>query len=301
MSKIYFIYSSEYTMDWAEHVFPVRKFEMVYEKLIKDGVIKKEDFIEPKYAAEEELLLVHTKRYLDELDKLATNYPGMVYAEIPITKAIINTFKLTAGGSIITARKALENGAAGHIGGGFHHAFSGHGEGFCFLNDMAIAIRVLQKEKLIKTAAVVDCDLHQGNGTAGIFRGDRSVYTFSIHQEHNYPIKEKSDWDIGLDDFVGDDEYLDALKNAVPEILERVKPNLLVYQAGADPYKEDQLGLLKMTKEGIAERDRFIYSEAKERNIPVALFLGGGYAFNMQDVVDIHFNTFKILKEMFSN
>src|SRR3989338_4307908 len=191
MKSPIYVFSKQYTMNWAEHIFPVRKYELTYQKLIKEGVAKKCDFVEPKFATDDELLLVHTKKYLRELTEMAKH--EIIYAEIPITKEVIDTFSLAAGGSIITITEAIKNGAAGNLSGGFHHAFSEHGEGFCLINDMAVAIRVAQKEKLIRRAIVIDCDLHQGNGTAHIFRNDDSVFTFSIHKEHNYPIKEESE------------------------------------------------------------------------------------------------------------
>jgi acetoin utilization deacetylase AcuC-like enzyme len=299
MDRPAFVYSPAYTMDWGEHVFHVKKFELLYEKLISEEVVKKEEFLEPSQATLEELKLVHTPRYLSQLEEMtATPEIGYAIFEIPITLEVLNSFKLAAGGSILGAREALRRGRAANLSGGFHHAFSEHGEGFCIINDMAVAVRVMQKEKEISRACIIDCDLHQGNGTARIFRYDESVFTFSIHQEHNYPIKEKSDWDIGLDDFVGDEEYLKIIQEVIPQVLDRSKPDLVIYQCGADPYEKDQLGLLKLTKQGLLRRDQSVIAEVYRRKIPILVVLGGGYPPKIEDVVEIHFNSIKALVDV---
>ncbi|HEY3226118.1 MAG TPA: histone deacetylase [Planctomycetota bacterium] len=288
-------YSSRYEPDWPDHVFPTEKYRLVAERLRAAGAT----LVEPEPATRDQLLLVHTPEYLDRLERM-TEMPELGYAEfeVPCTRKTVESFKLSAGGSILAARRALEDGVAGNVGGGFHHAFAGHGEGFCLINDLAVLIRVLQKEGRIRRAAVIDLDLHQGNGTAHIFRDDPSVYTFSMHQEHNYPVKERSTWDIGLDDYTADDEYLAHLREAVPKILDLHKPDLVVYQAGADCYEEDKLGLLKLTKGGIAERDRTVYRECRRRKIPVAATLGGGYPRRTEDAVEIHSKTLLLLDEV---
>jgi acetoin utilization deacetylase AcuC-like enzyme len=178
-----------------------------------------------------------------------------------------------------------------HVGGGFHHAFADHGEGFCYVNDVAVGVARMLADGSVKRAAVIDCDLHQGNGTADIFGNDERVFTFSIHQEHLYPMKEESDWDIGLDDETGDGVYLEHMSRAVPKILEGHKPELVVYVAGADPYRYDQLGALRLTKRGLALRDRYVIEGCHKRGIPVVPVLAGGYALDTKDTVDIHVNT----------
>lgn len=294
------VYSPEYVMDWWDHVFPVDKYLLVYQKLISEGVCTADDFVQPRYATEEELLTVHSKKYLTTLEEF-TKFPqmGLPIFEIPVTREILDRFILVTGGSIIAGELALRDGASGNLAGGFHHAFSDHGEGFCLLNDIAVLIRCLQKKKLIKNAVVIDCDLHQGNGTAKIFENDKSVFTFSIHQEYLYPIKQKSSWDIGLDNFVGDEEYLSKLEYAVNKILDQTRYDILVYVAGADPYEEDMLGSLKLTKNGLIKRDKIVFDKAKEKNTPVVVLPAGGYSKNKMDVVEIHFNTFKLLMEYF--
>jgi len=172
---------------------------------------------------------------------------------------------------------------------GFHHGFADHAEGFCYINDIAVGIRTMQKEGRIEKAAVLDCDLHQGNGTAHIFQDDASVFTYSIHQENNYPFKQKSDLDVGLLDFIGDDEYLAHLQKEVPHVLDSHKPQLVIYVAGADPYKNDQLGSLQLTLKGLQERDRLVFSECLKRGIPAVSVTAGGYARQVSDTVLIHY------------
>ena len=198
---------------------------------------------------------------------------------------------LACGGTIRAAELALQAGVAMHIGGGFHHAFTEKAEGFCYLNDLAVAVRVTQAQKKFQRAMVIDCDLHQGNGTAKIFQHDSSVFTFSMHQGELYPIKEASDLDIHLENGVGDETYLQLMHAHIPKVLDEFRPELILYQAGADPFEHDQLGDLKLTIAGLAERDRLIFQWAMERRIPIAATLGGGYAYNTADTVTIHVNT----------
>jgi acetoin utilization deacetylase AcuC-like enzyme len=209
--------------------------------------------------------------------------------ELPYSKQLVEASFLCAGGSIAAARLALERGIAVNLGGGFHHAFPDHGEGFCVFNDVAVAIRDLQASKAIRRAAVIDVDVHQGNGTAAVFRDDPTVYTFSIHEEDNYPaIKPPSDTDIGLETRAGGERYLAALAHNVPRILERVEPDLVAYVAGADPFVEDQLGRLCLTREDLRARDRLVLDACVVRAIPVFATLAGGYAQNLDDTVGIH-------------
>lgn len=288
-----FIFSPAYVMNWGDHIFNVKKINLLHKKLIEENICGKEEFIEPGPVTDSQLLLVHTPRYLQELNDSI----GDIYAEIPITVDVLDSLRLITGGGIIAVKEALKRGSAANLLGGFHHAFSDYGEGFCLINDMAVAVRVAQKEGLVKKAVIIDCDLHQGNGTARIFQRDDSVFTFSIHQENNYPdIKMKSDIDIGLEDFTSDEIYLSKIKDVIPKILEENCPDIVLYQAGADPFEGDQLGSLKLTKGGLMERDKIIYENVFSRRIPIAVFTGGGYA-QVEDVVDIHFNTLKLLAE----
>ncbi|MEW6686412.1 MAG: histone deacetylase [Candidatus Edwardsbacteria bacterium] len=287
-----FIYSPHYYADIGAHVFPVEKYRLIRQKLLDEKLLTESDFLEPALPTREDLLLVHTKEYLDDLESLRFT-PRTWRSELPLSKEIVTAYILSAGGTILTCLEALNKGRAVNIGGGFHHTFADHAEGFCYINDIAVGIRKMQKENRIKNACVIDCDLHQGNGTANIFKNDSSVFTFSIHQENLYPLKEKSDWDIGLDDFTGNEVYLEELETAIPLILEKSKPELAVYVAGADPYKEDQLGTLRLTIEGLKERDRLVFEYCKKERISVAVVLAGGYAVNVLDTVTIHTNTCK--------
>lgn len=293
-----FVYSDKYKCDIGTHVFPMEKYEMVYNKLLKEKAATKDDFAEPKPAGYEDLLLAHTKEYLDDFINLKTT-ERTVHSELPLTKEIVDAYILMAGGTILSARQALETKLNANIGGGFHHTFAEHAEGFCYINDVAVAIRKLQKGKKIKKAAVIDCDLHQGNGTARIFAGDKDVFTFSIHQENIYPMKQKSSLDIGLDEFTPDSVYLEKLSFALGKVKE-FKPDFLVFVAGADIYENDQLGTLKITKEGIKERDKKVFEFAIDNKIPLCAVLAGGYAFNVEETAEIHYNTCKMLVDLIS-
>jgi acetoin utilization deacetylase AcuC-like enzyme len=263
---------------------------MVRDRLLADGLAASEDFHEPPQPSIDDMRLVHTKEYVDDLLNLRWT-ARTVRSELPLTWEIVQGYLLHAAGTVQTCHFALEDGVAMHVGGGFHHAFADHGEGFCYINDIAVGIRKMLTEDRIRRAAVIDCDLHQGNGTARIFQGDEHVYTFSIHQEHLYPVKEQSDLDIGLDDEAGDEVYIERLGSAVPMILDEHTPELVVYVAGADPYVQDQLGTLRISKRGLALRDRIVIEGCHKRGIPVLPVMAGGYALDTRDTVDIHVNT----------
>jgi len=294
-----FIFSEKYYADIGIHVFPVKKYLLIHQKLLAEGIITEQSIIEPKLASVDNLRLVHTQQYINDLLGLKWT-PSIMRSELPISQEIVDAYLLATGGTIVAAQRAMEYGIAVNIGGGFHHAFPDHAEGFCYANDIAIALRQLQKEKAIGKAAVVDCDLHQGNGTAYIFRNDPSVFTFSIHQENNYPLKQRSDLDIGLDDYTNDAEYMRYIQPVVPEILDEFQPDFLLYAAGADPYMDDQLGGLSLSIDGLKQRDEFVISQCIERSVPIAIVLAGGYAVNTEDTVEIHCNTCKIALELSS-
>jgi acetoin utilization deacetylase AcuC-like enzyme len=286
------VYSPEYFADLQGHVFPIEKYRLIVERLEEEGILG--EVVEPTPAAREELELVHTPEYLD--DVLAARWTARTASsEMALTEEIARAFLLGAGGSITAARLALERGGpAMNVGGGLHHAFPDHAEGFCYINDVALAVRMMLHEGRVERAAVIDCDLHQGNGTAVIFAEDARVITFSIHEEHLYPVKQRSDLDVGLPSFAGDDVYLPPLRKYVPQILEKHRPEFVAYVAGADPYAGDQLGSLQLTLEGLAERDRIVLGGCRERGIPVAILLAGGYAARTEDTVTIHANTYKV-------
>ncbi len=286
MTRIPVVHSPKYECDIGPHVFPTRKFRLIRERLMADGDITAADIVEPHPATREQLLLVHTAAYLDDLAALRDT-PRTHWSELPLTHAIV----LACEGTTLASRHALERGAAVHLGGGYHHAFADKAEGFCYLNDLAVAIRALQRDGALTRAAVVDLDVHQGNGTAKVFEGDGDVFTLSIHQENNYPVpKQHSDLDVGLPDGTGDDAYLAALDQALAPVWAH-RPELVLYQAGADPYVNDMLGGLALTLDGLAARDARVLDGCAARGIPVVVTLGGGYAREVEDTVRIHHHT----------
>jgi acetoin utilization deacetylase AcuC-like enzyme len=212
--------------------------------------------------------------------------------EVPFSEELRDAMVLSSGGTLVTARAALEHGISAHLGGGFHHAYPDHGEGFCMLNDVAVAARVLIEEGIVARAAVIDLDVHHGNGTAAIFADDPAVFTFSMHQENNYPAdKPASDFDVALEDGIGDEEYLDLLSQSLPKVFDAHEPQMVFYLAGADPYRDDQLGGLALTLDGLRKRDRMVLEAASERDVPAAVVLAGGYAYRLEDTVAIHVAT----------
>jgi acetoin utilization deacetylase AcuC-like enzyme len=288
------VYSPRYEVDIGPHVFPTSKYRLVRDSLIGEDRVPEEWFVEPSPAPTEDLLLVHTQAYLDDLLGIRWT-PRTMRSELPITGPIVQASVLAADGTARAVQMAIEGGRiCVHVGGGFHHAFADHAEGFCYVNDIAVGIRVAQRGGKIRRALVVDCDLHQGNGTAHIFQHDDSVFTVSLHQENNYPVKQRSNIDVGLDDWTGDDEYLEALARVVPQAMQAGRPDLLVYVAGADAYEGDQLGALRLTMAGLAERDRYVIDQACGAGVPVAVVFAGGYARELADTVAIHRQTCRI-------
>ncbi|MGC9945983.1 MAG: histone deacetylase [Bryobacteraceae bacterium] len=284
-------------------MFPSQKYRYIRERLLRDRFATAEDFVQPEPASDADILAVHDPGWVDRLRTGTLSYQEILQLEVPYSRELVEAFWLAAGGSMLAARLALEQGIGFNVGGGFHHAFRGHGEGFCAINDIAVAIRAMQRagrgDHGIERAMVVDCDVHHGNGTAGIFAGDDSVFTLSIHQFNNYPSeKPPSGLDIHLPDGVGDEEYLHRLGNGYRTAMNMFHPELLVYVAGADPYCEDQLGGLSLSLEGLRERDHLVIWTALHSHIPVAIVLAGGYAVNVQDTVTIHANTAHVAKEV---
>lgn len=296
------IYHDGYDLRLGAHVFPSQKYRLIRERLLAEKVAAPEDFLQPEPASDDDVRLAHSAEWVRKLRTGRLSAMEVLRLEVPYSKELVEAFWLAAGGSILAGRRALADGAAASIGGGFHHAFPEHGEGFCLINDVAIAIRRLQKDGAIRTAMVVDTDVHQGNGTAEIFAGDGDVFTFSIHQEHNYPMpKPPSDIDVGLADRTGDADYLAILEKHLHRAFEHFHPDLLFYVGGADPYREDQLGGLALTIEGLAARDRLVFDHARRHGVPVAITLAGGYARNVEDTVRIHCNTILAAAEVARN
>ncbi|HWG59577.1 MAG TPA: histone deacetylase [Candidatus Acidoferrales bacterium] len=287
------IYADRYDLNLGAHVFPSQKYRLVRDRLLASGIAAlDEDFLAPEPAADEDVRRVHTAEYVRKLQTGGLSYLEILRMEIPYSPQLMEACWLAAGGSILAGRRALEDGWAANIGGGFHHAYPDHGEGFCVLHDVAIAIRRLQFERRIEQAMVVDTDVHQGNGTAAIFAEDPSVFTLSIHQENNYPYpKPPSTVDINLPDGTADDEYLEILDEHLRRALRDFHPQLLFYVAGADPYREDQLGGLALSIEGLARRDALVFDHARQHRTPVAITQAGGYARRVEDTVRIHVGT----------
>jgi acetoin utilization deacetylase AcuC-like enzyme len=287
------VWSARYACDIGAHVFPTAKFEATYRSLVASGDVDAAVDPAPPPVTRELLALAHEPAYLDDLDALRWT-PRTQYSELPLTREIVDAFALGGSGTSQAARLALAHGAAAHLGGGLHHAYAGHAEGFCYINDLAVGARAMLAEGRVKRIAIVDLDVHQGNGTAHIFRSDPNVFTLSVHQENNYPVpKETGDLDIGLDDGTGDEGYLAALRPA----LERVwafAPELVLYQAGADPFHDDQLGGLSLSFAGLEARDRAVLEGCARRGIAVATTLGGGYARRLEDTVRIHATTSRL-------
>lgn len=288
-------YSPGYEVTLPGHVWPTSKYRLIAERLTASSEAAGVELVAPAEASWEDLALAHTPGYLDKLRLGTLTADDIATPELPWRPEFAAAFRLMAGGTCGAARAALAEGRAAHLGGGLHHAFANHGEGFCPINDIAVAIRVLQRDERIRRAAVIDCDVHHGNGTAMIFERDPDVFTFSIHQQHNYPLfKPRGDLDIGLEDDAGDARYLEALAGALPRVMASA-PELVVYVAGADPFEHDRLGGLRVTKHGLAERDRLVVAAVRQAGVPIVLTLAGGYAADVKDTVDIQTTTIETL------
>lgn len=295
-------YSPRYYADIGEgHVFPIRKFELVRDRLLGEGTLRPPDIVEPQPASLADVLLVHTEDYITRLRQGLLTPREIRRLGLPWSKALVRRSFLAAGGTLSAARRALEPGRAvgSNLAGGTHHAFPDHGEGFCVLNDVAIAIRALVRDGLIRRAAIVDCDVHQGNGTAAIFAGDESVFTFSMHGAKNYPLfKARSTLDVELPDETTDEVYMAALASALPRVLAHA-PDLVFYLGGADPFVGDKLGRLALTIAGLRARDEYVLRECRARRIPVVTVMSGGYAADIKDTVEIHCNTIRAVRAVF--
>jgi len=333
------VYSDAYYLPIGKHVFPAEKYRRTRDRLIATGIAEAHDFLEPQPATDLDILLVHTPEYVRKLKTGTLSPREEMEMEVPYSRDLAEAFWLAAGGSILAARQCLVDRVGISIGGGFHHAFPDHGEGFCMIHDVAVAIRRMQRDDKIRTAMTLDCDVHQGNGTAAIFAGTRTasallpsssastvqqpegapggglrgelrgkmrgahagdVFTISLHQHNNYPsYKPPSSIDVDLPDGTGDDDYLAWLDNALSSGLRQFEPDLLCYVAGADPYRLDQLGGLDLTIDGLKKRDELVFRVARARDIPVMVTFAGGYAQDVEDTVTIHSNTVIAAKEVF--
>src|ERR1019366_2400890 len=309
------VYSDGYYLPIGSHVFPAEKYKCIHEQLLASGVAAPSDFVVPDPATDQDVLLVHTPQYVQKLKTGTLSAREELELEVPYSLDLVRAFWLKAGGSILAASHALNDGVGISLGGGFHHAFPDHGEGFCMIHDVAVAIRRMQRDDKIRTAMTLDCDVHQGNGTAAIFAGTRTasallpssspstvehpanaprggkmrgahageVFTISLHQHNNYPLYKPPA----------------SIDNAISSGLRQFEPDMLCYVAGADPYKEDQLGGLGLTIEGLKKRDELVFRVARARDIPVMVTYAGGYAQNVEDTVTIHCNTVIAANEVF--
>jgi len=321
------VYSDGYYLPIGQHVFPAEKYRLVYERLRAEKIVSPEDFVTPEPASDDDIRRVHTREYVHKLKTGTLSPQEELMLEVPYSPELVKAFWLAAGGSIKAAELGLQDGLSFNIGGGFHHAFPNHGEGFCMIHDVAVAIRRLLHDGKLQRAMTVDCDVHQGNGTAAIFgartpTGDPlpsaspcvvelkqngsmtsgpmgEVFTISLHQQNNYPAwKPASSIDVNLPDGTDDAEYLAWLDNALSSAFRRFEPQLICYIAGADPYREDQLGGLALTIDGLKQRDGLVFRVARARGIPVMVAYAGGYARRVEDTVTIHCNTVLAAREM---
>ncbi|HEX8473281.1 MAG TPA: histone deacetylase [Pyrinomonadaceae bacterium] len=293
-------YTSRYYADIGEgHVFPIRKFELVRDRLLREATLRPEQVLEPQPAPIADLLLVHTEDYVTRL-RAGTLTPREIRRlGLPWSKALVRRSFLATGGTIAAARWALEDGVGSNLAGGTHHAFPDHGEGFCVFNDVAVAIRVLRRDGLIRRASIVDCDVHQGNATATIFADDAEVFTFSMHGAKNYPLfKTRSTLDVELPDGTSDHAYMETLRESLPRVLAHA-PDIVFYLGGADPYAGDKLGRLALTIPGLRARDEFVLTACRERGVPVVTVMSGGYAADINDTVEIHCNTIRAVRAVF--
>jgi acetoin utilization deacetylase AcuC-like enzyme len=323
------VYTDDYFLPIGAHVFPAQKYRLIHEHLLQSGIAEASDFLTPEPAPDEDILLVHTPDYVRKLKTGTLSPLEEMQMEVPYSPELVRAFWLAAGGSILAAQHAMKDGVAVNIGGGFHHAFPDHGEGFCVIHDVAVAIKRMHKDGLVKRAMTVDCDVHDGNGTAAIFppktrtgqplpsasgvqpnlrgaaqlrdssSGELEVFTISLHQANNYPaFKPPSSIDVNLPDGTNDEQYLGWLDQALSSALRQFQPELLCYIAGADPYEEDQLGGLALTIAGLKKRDELVLRVARSRNIPVMITYAGGYARHTEDTVAIHCNTILAAREI---
>ena len=275
------------------HPFPMSKYPLLKEQLLAEGVLCAEDILAPEPVDMTSIALVHTSGYLGKLQTVGLSPAEQRLLGLPWSAALWERSRLACGGTLLASRCALTEGLAGNLAGGTHHAFADHGEGFCVLNDVAIAISRLRAECAIRRAAVVDLDVHQGNGTAAIFDRVEEVYTFSMHAERNYPrVKERSNLDIALRDGTGDEEYLELLERHLPGVLDSAAPDLAFYVAGVDVAAGDRYGKLSLSDAGICERDRRVIQSIRKRNIPLVIVLGGGYAVTRARTVELHATCF---------
>jgi acetoin utilization deacetylase AcuC-like enzyme len=293
-------YHPGYVVDiGATHRFPMQKYGLVYHTLLAEGSLQQGQVLQPEPATVTDLLLVHTQDYVERFLAGDMSPQEMRRLGFPWSPALVRRARLAVQGTITASVMAWRQGLAANLAGGSHHAFADHGEGFSVFNDMAVAIRVLQRDHGVQQVAVIDCDVHQGNGTAAIFAHDAHVFTCSIHGENNYPFQKiLSRLDIALPDDTKDEAYLEALRAHIPALLQQVQPEMVWYLAGADPYVGDRLGRLSLSLQGLRQRDAYVLDTCRRAGVPVVITLGGGYAPQIQDIVQAHCNTIRVALQM---
>ncbi len=295
-------YTDKYTVELpVGHRFPMEKYRLVRESLLEKGVLNQNELYEPEIVSPEVVTLAHTRKYVESICNGTIEPKAMRRIGFPWSPSLVTRSLASVGGALCAAKEALESGISGNLAGGTHHALINAGEGYCVFNDIAVVILYLLKHKKIRRAAIVDLDVHQGNGNSAILGQQKEVFIFSMHGEKNYPFhKVASTLDIGLADNTSDDEYLALLKEALPKVFD-FGPEIVFFQAGVDPLKEDVLGRLALSKRGLADRDRLVLSECQKRSIPISLALGGGYAKPIELTIVAHTQTYQIAKEIFPN
>lgn len=298
---MYALSSDSYVIDLpAHHTFPIQKYRLIREQLLAEGTLTLTEVLEPPLLEPDDIRLVHTAAYWEDLAAGTLAASAVRRLGLPWSEALIRRSRASARGTLTAARIAINDRIAINLAGGTHHAFQDHGEGYCVLNDIAIAIRCLQRDAWMQRMAIIDCDVHQGNGTAAIFAEEPDVYTFSMHGANNYPlVKVPGNWDISLPDGTSDDTYLHCLEEAIRKILADFRPGLVFYLAGVDPHERDRLGRLRLTHEGLRRRDELVFQACRDAGIPVAVTLGGGYGKDIQDSVEAHCNTVRAAKAVF--
>lgn len=289
--KVY--YSDRYVIPLPEgHRFPMPKYNLLRQRVVESGLIPDENLIEAEPATDEQLLRVHTQEYLEKVLHGGLNEKEIRRIGLPWSPQLVERSRQSVGNTIAACRSALEEGIAVSLGGGTHHAYPDHGEGYCVFNDIAVAAKAMITEGFARRIVILDCDVHQGNGTAAIFSGDPTVFTFSIHGAKNFPYhKEASNLDIALPDGTRDEAYLETLQDGVRHSLEAAQAELAIYLAGADPFAGDRLGRLSLSKAGLAQRDHLVFAACRNWGVPVAVTMAGGYSKDINDTADIHFQT----------
>jgi acetoin utilization deacetylase AcuC-like enzyme len=298
---MYALYSDRYVIELpANHSFPIRKYRIVRERLLSEETLRPEELLEPTLADPKDICRVHTRAYWDSVQFGSLSDGAIRRLGLPWSQTLIERSRASVQGTLTAARIAIREGIGINLAGGTHHAFPDHGEGYCVLNDIAIAIRALQHDRWMQRMAIIDCDVHQGNGTAAIFTAEPDVFTFSIHGANNFPLhKVAGSLDIDLPDGTGDHEYLQALEPAVSRIFAGFRPGLVLYVAGADALTGDRFGRLRLSHDGLRRRDELVLRGCRDAGIPVAVTMGGGYGKNLDDTIEAHCNTVRTARAIF--